>query len=137
MAALEFVTLFLLQSRLSGHVVMPWNFVSGMNSPTGYAANLWHSVVDRNSWYILIWLLPLGIAGLRRLPRAWKAASGAGIAVAIILNAYHSTVGGGGGGLGRYVFDIAGPLLSLSAAVFLARWGGNGLREVAPSSYAQ
>ena len=56
------------------------------------------------------------------MPREWKAAAAIGVLVAIVLNAYHSTVGGGGGGLGRYVFNIAGPLLSLAAAGVLAQW---------------
>jgi hypothetical protein len=50
-----------------------------------------------------------------------KRQQGVGVLVAIVLNAYHSTVGGGGGGLGRYLFNIAGPLLSLAAAGFLAK----------------
>ena len=121
-ALAEVATLVVLQSTISGRLVLPWTFVSSMSSPTSYVSNLWHSLADRNSWYILIWLLPLGLAGLKRMPREWKAAAGAGVFAAIILNAYHSTVGGGGGGLGRYVFNVAGPLLSVSAAVFVVEW---------------
>ncbi|HKU28408.1 MAG TPA: hypothetical protein VJQ54_23270 [Candidatus Sulfotelmatobacter sp.] len=121
-ALTEVATLVVLQSTISGRLALPWTFVSSMSSPTSYMSNLWHSLADRNSWYILIWLLPLGLAGLKPMPREWKASAGTGVAAAIILNAYHSTVGGGGGGLGRYVFNVAGPLLSLSAAAFLARW---------------
>ena len=120
-AAVELSTLVLLQSSVSGHMVSPWGFLSSMNSPSGHLANLWNSLIDRNSWYVLIWLLPLGLAGWKRMPHEWTAAAEAGIVLAILLNAYHSTVGGGGG-LGRYVFNISGPLLSLSAAVFLADW---------------
>jgi hypothetical protein len=47
-------------------------------------------------------------------------AAGLATLCALGLNAYHSPEGGGGGGIGRYVFDIAGPLLSLSAAACLA-----------------
>ncbi len=126
MAAVELVTVIVLQSTISGHSVLPWSFAAGMSSPTSYIENLGHSFVDRNSWYILIWLLPLGLAGIKRWPREWKAAAGAGVLAAIVLNAYHSTVGGGGGGLGRYIFNIAGPLLSLSAAAFLAQWQSTG-----------
>jgi len=115
----EIATLMALQSTISGHIVWPLNFALSMNSPTNYGMNLAHSLIDRNSWYILLWLLPLGIAGIKRLPRPWVFAAGVGILTALVLNAYHSTVGGGGGGIGRYIFDVAGPLLSLSAAVFL------------------
>ena len=118
----EILTLFFLQSSISGQVIWPWDFLRNMNSQTGYGSNLIHSLVDRNSWYILIWLLPLGLAGIRPFPRPWKAAVLSGSLMALALNAYHSTVAGGGGGVGRYVFNVAGPLLSLSAASFLARW---------------
>ena len=57
---------------------------------------------------------------IRQFPREWVWAAIAGIVTAVILNAYHSTVGGGGGGIGRYIFNIAGPLLSLSAAAFVS-----------------
>ena len=125
----ELATLVILQSSVSGHMVSPWSFLFSMSSPTGHMANLWNSLIDRNSWYVLIWLLPLGIAGWKRMPHDWTAATEVGIALAILLNAYHSTVGGGGGGLGRYVFNISGPLLSLSAAIFLAEWRGENRAE--------
>jgi len=121
-AAAEIATFAAVHAQLAGDVTSLWSFAASMNSPTGYLSNLWHSLVDRNSWYILMWLLPLGLAGSKRLPREWKAAATTGVVVAILLNAYHSTVGGEGGGLGRYVFNTAGPLLSLSAARFLMQW---------------
>ncbi len=88
-------------------------------SHANYAANFGRSLLDRSSWYILIWLLPLGLVRVRRFPREWVAAAVVASVSALLLNAYHSTVGGGGGGIGRYVFDIAGPLLSLSAASWM------------------
>jgi hypothetical protein len=125
MTAAEVVALFSLQSAISGHPAWPWVFLGSMNSQTGYAMNFVRSLVDRNSWYILIWLLPLGLAGIKRMPAPWRSATGLGTLTAMALNAYHSTVGGGGGGIGRYIFDIAGPFLSLSAAAFLASWQGS------------
>ena len=116
---IEMLTLIILQSFISGHVISLWNFLQSMNSQTSYGRNLIHSLVDRNSWYILIWLLPLGLAGIKPFPRAWKAAALAGSLMALVLNAYRSTVAGGGGGVGRYLFNVAGPLLSLGAASFL------------------
>ncbi len=121
-AGAELATFVILHWAVTGHAVSPWTAAASMKSPTGYLSNLWNSLIDRNSWYILMWLLPLGLAGRKRIPREWKTAAGVGVLVAIVLNAYHSTVGGGGGGLGRYVFNIAGPLLSLAAAGFLAQW---------------
>jgi hypothetical protein len=121
MIVAECATVIILQSVISGHLVWPWGFAAGLNSHTNYAANLMHSLLDRSSWYILIWLLLLGLVRIRSFPREWVASAGVASVCALGLNAYHSTVGGGGGGIGRYVFDITGPLLSLSAAACLAR----------------
>jgi hypothetical protein len=120
MVVVEAITLTVLQSAIAAHMVWPWSFALDMSSRTNYATNLLHSLVDRNSWYILVWLLPLGMAGIRRFPRAWRWSIGMASVTAVILNAYHSTVSGGGGGIGRYIFNVAGPLLSLSAAAFLS-----------------
>ena len=121
MVVAECAAVISLQSAISGHLVWPWAFAAGLNSHTNYAANLGHSLLDRSSWYILVWLLPLGLVRIRKFPREWVGSAAVASACALILNAYHSTVGGGGGGVGRYIFDIAGPLLSLSAAAYLAR----------------
>lgn len=121
-AMVEIAMFVIVHAVMGARAASMWSFVASMNSPTGHLPNLWHSLIDRNSWYILVWLLPLGIMGRREMPHEWKTGAGSGVVVAILLNAYHSTVGGGGGGLGRYVFNIAGPLLSLAAAAFLAEW---------------
>ena len=117
----EFGAVIVLQSVISGHVVWPWFFAASLDSHVNYAANFGRSLLDRSSWYILIWLLPLGLIQIRRCPRQWVAAAAAASVSAPLLNAYHSTVGGGGGGIGRYIFDIAGPLLSLSASAWISQ----------------
>jgi len=121
MIAAEIIAVITLQSMISQHLVWPWNFVFALNSHANYAANFLHSLLDRSSLYILIWLLPLGLMRIRELPRPWVAAAAVASVCALGLNAFHSTVGGGGGGIGRYVFDIAGPLLSLSAAACITQ----------------
>lgn len=131
MAAAQIIALVVLQSLISRHAMWPWQFMSEMNSQTSYAQNLWHSFFDTNSWYILVWLLPLGLPRLKDLPRTWVRSAGVASASALLLNAYHSTVGGGGGGIGRYVFDIAGPLLSLSAAAYLSGFVARSSAEAA------
>jgi hypothetical protein len=42
-----------------------------LNSHGNYAANFFHSLLDRSSWYVLIWLLPLGLVRIREFPRQW------------------------------------------------------------------
>ena len=75
MIAAECLTMIALQSEISGHLVWPWAFAADLNSHASYAANFAHSLLDRNSWYILIWLLPLGLMRIRKFPREWVASA--------------------------------------------------------------
>jgi hypothetical protein len=118
LAILELLTVTILQSSITGSWVWPWNFAAGLNSHSNHAMNLWFSLVDKDSWYILVWLLPLGLLRIRLFPRPWVSAAAATALVALLLNAYHA-LSGAAGGMGRYLFNVAGPLLSLSAAAFL------------------
>jgi hypothetical protein len=92
----------------------------------GYASRLWSMFSSRTLIYVFAWLLPLGIAGIKRLPRAWVVASIAAAALALLLGLYKNIEGN----VARPIFDVLGPLLSLSAAIWLSRDGGknNSLR---------
>jgi len=83
---------------------------------SGYLAHLARSLADRQLWYIFLWLLPTAIPNLKRFPRPWLAATGAACAVAFALDAFY---GGAPGTIGRALFTIAGPVLSLSSAMLL------------------
>lgn len=121
MAGSGLVTITVLQSMVTRHIVWPWEFAAAMNSGSGYAQHLASSVLDRNFWYIFGWLLPLGVWRLRHLPRAWIFASVSAAAMGLLLNAYY---GGAPGTVARVSFNIAGPLLSLSVAILFCGPGG-------------
>jgi hypothetical protein len=114
----ELAAIVALQSTVLGRLVWPWNFAAGLNSHSNHAMNFLASLSDKDSWYILIWVLPLGLMRIRRFPRPWIWAAAVAAILALVLNAYH-TLPGAEGGVGRYVFNVAGPLLSLSTARFL------------------
>ena len=88
-----------------------------MRAGHGLLAGLRGCVVDHTFWYIFIWLLPLGLLGLRRLPRPWLVATAVAFCGALALGAYNDARGN----TSRALFNVAGPVLSLSAAVFLVR----------------
>lgn len=115
------ITVTVLQSVISGQVIWPWAFASAMNSKSNYATNLVSSVLDRNFWYVYAWLLPLGVWHLGRLSRRWIWATAATVLCAFALNAYYE---GQPGTVGRAMFSIAGPLLSLSVALLVAEKSG-------------
>jgi hypothetical protein len=118
MAITALVTMTAVQSIATGHTVWPWEFAAAMNSRSNYAANFVRSLLDRNFWYIFGWLLPLGVWRLRCLPRAWVLASASAAFLALLMNAYY---GGQPGTVGRAIFSIGGPILSLSVAILLCR----------------
>jgi hypothetical protein len=121
MGLAEFLTLIAAQSWISGHAIWPWASLTATDSPISFFLNLGRSLIARNFWYVFVWLLPLGLVGIRKMPNAWTAAAVTASTAAWLLNAYHVPADGGSGNLGRYVFDVAGPLLSLSAAVALGK----------------
>jgi hypothetical protein len=73
-------------------------------------------VTSPTFWYVFLWLLPLGLIRLNRLPRPWVLASICSALTALALGVYRDI----GGNVARPLFDVMGPLLSLSAAMFLA-----------------
>lgn len=83
----------------------------------GYLSRLINALSSRTFWYVFIWLLPLGAVGLKRLPRAWVVAASAGGLLALTLGLYKNIEGN----VARPIFDVMGPILSLSASIWLCR----------------
>ncbi|HZC25086.1 MAG TPA: hypothetical protein VE866_17250 [Candidatus Binatia bacterium] len=106
--------------------VLHWSITGQVQSPLAFAASLRgnhddlhhfsSALFDRNSLYIFVWLLPLGIPRLTRFPKSWLAPVAATSLLVFALDAYYS---GAPGTVGRALFTTAGPLLALSAASFL------------------
>src|SRR5205085_3228638 len=81
-------TVTVLQSVTRGHLVWPWSLAVEVGAGGNYFLNLWRCVSAHEMWYTFGWLLPLGLWNLKRLPRAWVAASFAAMLVALALGAY-------------------------------------------------
>jgi uncharacterized membrane protein len=105
-----------LQWSITGTYVSPLQFGFALHRGGGYS--LMASLQDRNLWYIFLWLLPMAIPNLNRLPKLWLVPVGATCAMAFVLDAYF---GGAPGTVARALFSIAGPVLSLSCALLLLR----------------
>lgn len=109
------------QWLITGRFVSPLQFGLGLHGGRNYIAHFIASLRDRNLWYIFIWLLPAAIPNLKRLPPSWLLPVGAACAMAFVLDAYF---GGAPGTVGRALFSVAGPVLSLSSAMLLLRMSG-------------
>jgi hypothetical protein len=97
-------------------VESPLAFAASLHGNNDYLRQFFSALVDHNSLYIFIWLLPLGVPRLKRFPKSWLAPVAATSALVFVFDAYYSGVPGT---VGRALFTTAGPLLALSAAAFL------------------
>ncbi len=118
----SFAALIAVQWKITGSFVSPWQFGLGLHGGDHYLDHFAASLRDRNLWYIFIWLLPTAIPNLKRLPKSWLIPVGATCAMAFVLDAYF---GGAPGTVGRALFSVAGPVLSLSSAMLLLRTSGH------------
>ncbi|MGB8099269.1 MAG: hypothetical protein WCF17_19080 [Terracidiphilus sp.] len=74
------------------------------------------NLTAREFWYTFAWLLPLGLWRIRTMDRRWIWAAATTFTLALLMGAYNAA----GGNTARAFFNIAGPLLCLSAASSLA-----------------
>jgi len=84
-------------------------------SRVGFLRAAWRCIKAREFWYVFAWLLPLGLMRIKRMDRRWVWAVAGTFLLALILGGYNDALGN----TSRAFFNIAGPLLSLSAAEFL------------------
>jgi hypothetical protein len=113
-SGLATVTIF--QSSVAGEMVWPWTVAAAYASGAPFWSGLVWCLADRNFWYVFLWLLPLGVLGLKRLPASWVQAAAAGALTALALAAYNQA---GGGSAARAMFNVSGPMLSLAAAAWM------------------
>ena len=116
---LGFAVMVGLQWSITGRYVSPLQFGFALHRGGGYHFDV--SLHDRNLWYIFLWLLPTAIPNLKRFPKSWLIPVGATCAMAFVLDAYFGSSPAAGSAWGRALFSIAGPVLSLSSALFLQR----------------
>ena len=103
--------------KIAGQFLWPWTMAKWWDDG-GYASNFIAWLTDYRFWYAFVWLLPLGIWRLNRFPRPWLAASVATALFALGLAVYTNL----GGAVNRPVFNVIGPILSLSVAHLISTW---------------
>ena len=109
-------TITVLHWSVTGLVESPLAFGASLRGDDDYLHQFFSALFDRNSLYIFLWLLPLGVPRLKRFPKSWLVPVAATSLLVFVLDAYYS---GAPGTVGRALFTTAGPLLALSSASFL------------------
>ena len=115
MAALGSISLMVDYWWVGGTAQTPWGAAKWWNR-----YSLWHNfnalATDYRFWYAFVWIVPLGVCHLRKLPRQWVLAATATVGLALALAIYTDL----GGTVNRPIFNIIGPLLTLSTTTYLA-----------------
>lgn len=119
MAAASVAAVLLVRLAVTGAVVNPVEIAQGLNRPApGVLVRVRSLLLDADFWYGLVWLLPLGLWSIGRVPRVWVASAFAAAGVALAMGAYAMA---GGANVLRPIINLAGPPLSLAAAITLMR----------------
>lgn len=115
MMVVSITTIIVLRSTIAGTMALS-DMLAQTHAVPGNASRLTGVLFSSTFWYVFIWLLPLGLLRLKRLPRPWVLASIFSALTALALGVYRDV----GGNVARPMFDVLGPTLSLSAAIFLS-----------------
>jgi hypothetical protein len=116
---LSLTAIIVLQWSITGRFISPLQFGLALHRGDGFHFAV--SLHDRNLWYIFLWLLPTAMPDLKRFPKSWLIPVFATCATAFVMDAYFGGPPAAGSAWGRALFSIAGPVLSLSSALFLVR----------------
>ena len=109
-------TMIGVQWWVGGSFVNPIHFAATLHGNHEYVQHFASSLWDRNFWYIFLWLLPTSIPNLKRFPKSWLIPVAATSVMVFVLDGYY---GGAPDTVGRALFSVAGPPLSLSSAMLL------------------
>jgi hypothetical protein len=108
---------------VAGTFMSPWAMAAWWGCKGDCTLRLLREFTDQEFWFAFVWLLPLGVWRLNRLPKPWVAASIATGLLAIGLGAYVGSLGN----TCRPIFSVIGPVFSLSVASLLAGSSGANL----------
>lgn len=110
----QVATVVAVHAVITGEFVPPWELVTSPGSTSARSSSV-ATLLNREMLYSFAWLLPLGLLRLRRLPGPWLVASAASLVVAMALGIWWGVFGN----VVRPAFNAIGPILTLSAAIFL------------------
>jgi uncharacterized membrane protein len=79
------------------------------------------ALTHHDFWFAFAYLVPLGMFGLKKMPRAWKYSTATTATLAFVLVVYHNGPVDAGPAFVRPAYSITGPLLTCSMASFIFR----------------
>ena len=116
---LGFGGLILLRYIGTSKIVVPWQFIDslGTHDLGAISRGVSELITSKALFYGFVWLLPLGLLGIRVIPKNWLWATilttiGA-LGLVIMMSA--------GENAGRPLFNVAGPMLLIAAASYITK----------------
>ena len=104
-----------LKSYALEKITFLWEFSESMRKDNNFSFDRILIAIRRFS-YAVIWLLPLSLFRIKLLPVPWVLSAFLSTLVIFLMGWW---IGASGAAISRYMFNIIGPLLSISAAVFV------------------
>jgi hypothetical protein len=117
LVAAQMVAVEVVHVGVTGHLVPPWHLSSPTEALIMTRQPFPGMAMLREMIYSFVWLLPLGIPRLRDMPRVWIISTAASLLAVVALTLWMSV----GENATRPTFNVASPILALSAAIFLGR----------------
>jgi hypothetical protein len=109
------ITVITIMSLISGHLVLPWAIAGKYHVQQNFFYSIMLCLIDKNLWFVFIWLLPLGLIKLRSFPKPLLYACFGSAAITLILGGWADAKGN----LSRPLFETIGPILTISLAYFI------------------
>lgn len=109
-----------------GNYITPWHYAGSF-----YDNNYQSALIQRPVRYIahmlypFIWLLPTSIFGIKEIPRPWLLSAGITALLFFTLTLLIGKSGASGAAIGRYMFNITGPMLTIASAKFFHKTFGS------------
>jgi len=117
-ALLSIFILTVLKSYALNEVSYLWDFSGNMKKDVDFDFER-TLIAIRRFLYAYIWLLPLSLIRILSMPKPWLIAA---ICSSIAIFIMGNWIGASGAAISRYMFNILGPFLSISCAIFVIKY---------------
>jgi uncharacterized membrane protein len=115
---------------LAGRSLWPWQIAANVHIQANFAQAFLKPFTAASFWCFFTWPLLFGVWKLRALPRPWLAAAAMGTLAALLMSAWKDS----GANAARPIFNVVGPMLSLSVAILIS--GTSEVKQASPNNHA-
>jgi hypothetical protein len=134
MIIMGILSVTIIRTIIIGSIIWPWDIISqekgSVNILSAFLLNICHT----SFWYNYLWLMPFGLVMLNYFPKKILYAYGIAAFSTLLLGAWNTS---GAANISRILFNVIGPLLSLSVALLLHHWFREKWHKTMITSYSK